>query len=335
MHRPYQPGDVRKVGMILESELVQKIEEAKGRLDKSKIPDFVLQVRAAVHKQARDQAAVLDEDNREREREVIASYDKAWDYLLENYQGKITLDLLLEAGGRIEPKLANEERAHIRDRSCVMKGMRYRPPTDQVRIQRDLDRMFEVLEESNLHPVEYAAYSHFHLVRIQPLLNGNKRTASILMNAHLWHHNLAPISLPSSERGIYIALFSGACAGFEEKQSQGESALAYRNFEFQQQGFFTYLGSKVLSNLKCAEKQLFAVPRYVVTMPHSTPGELYTTKGRIDSWFRHLTRSHHLSLDKKAHSIHVIGDIPYESLQELVEKKNGHNGKYQIITAKP
>ncbi len=57
-----------------------------------------------------------------------------------------------------------------------------------------------------LHPVEYAAHLHLTLVTIHPFIDGNGRTARLLMNLGLLQHGYAITIIPPIMRQHYMAL---------------------------------------------------------------------------------------------------------------------------------
>ena len=59
-------------------------------------------------------------------------------------------------------------------------------------------------EEKSLHPVELAAEAHYRLVTIHPFIDGNGRTARLLMNFILTIHGYIPAIIQKDERLAYI-----------------------------------------------------------------------------------------------------------------------------------
>ncbi len=56
----------------------------------------------------------------------------------------------------------------------------------------------------NLHPIELAAMAHYKLVTIHPFIDGNGRTARLLMNLILMKSGYAPAIIRKKDRLIYI-----------------------------------------------------------------------------------------------------------------------------------
>ena len=76
-----------------------------------------------------------------------------------------------------------------------------------------------ITTESNLHPVELAAEAHYQLVTIHPFVDGNGRTARLLMNLILMQHGFPPALIRKRDRLRYI--------GSLEKAQLGGSKDAY------------------------------------------------------------------------------------------------------------
>ncbi len=78
----------------------------------------------------------------------------------------------------------------------------------------------EITAEKDKHPVELAAQAHYQLVTIHPFVDGNGRTARLLMNLILMQHGYPPALIRTRDRMKYI---SGL-----EKAQLGGSDLDYQ-----------------------------------------------------------------------------------------------------------
>lgn len=68
-------------------------------------------------------------------------------------------------------------------------------------------------EETKLHPVEYSALAHFKLVDIHPFIDGNGRTARLLMNLILMRAGFPPAIVNMEDRQKYYRALDAAHAG--------------------------------------------------------------------------------------------------------------------------
>ena len=67
--------------------------------------------------------------------------------------------------------------------------------------------------KKNIHPVDLAAEAHYRLVTIHPFIDGNGRTARLLMNLILMCHGYPPAIIRKNERGKYLDALEKAQTG--------------------------------------------------------------------------------------------------------------------------
>lgn len=58
-------------------------------------------------------------------------------------------------------------------------------------------------EALRLHPVKYAALAHYKLVFVHPFVDGNGRTARLLMNLLLMRVGYPPVIVRKQDRALY------------------------------------------------------------------------------------------------------------------------------------
>ncbi len=72
------------------------------------------------------------------------------------------------------------------------------------------DFLFWLQKNSEMHPLLLAAEAHYRLVSIHPFIDGNGRTARLLMNLILLKHGYTPAVIKMSERKRYIEAIESA-----------------------------------------------------------------------------------------------------------------------------
>lgn len=74
------------------------------------------------------------------------------------------------------------------------------------KVQNLMDEFFSWLKkETKLHAVEFAAEAHYRLVTIHPFIDGNGRTARLLMNMILMMRGFPPAIIRKNDRLTYIS----------------------------------------------------------------------------------------------------------------------------------
>ncbi|XP_065833784.1 protein adenylyltransferase Fic-like isoform X2 [Oscarella lobularis] len=119
------------------------------------------------------------------------------------YKGRIDLDdillLHLYVFGRVQPNQAGHFRA-----GQVFVGNFKPPPPDAVPgYMRQFSEWLESSEARALHPIARAAMEHYKLVWIHPFVDGNGRTARLLMNLRLMQNGYPPVIVKVEERHEY------------------------------------------------------------------------------------------------------------------------------------
>ena len=72
-------------------------------------------------------------------------------------------------------------------------------------------------EDQPLHPVHLAAEAHYRLVTIHPFIDGNGRTARLLMNLILLMHGYPPAIIQVKDRHLYLSSLEKAQTGGSKK----------------------------------------------------------------------------------------------------------------------
>lgn len=119
---------------------------------------------------------------------------------------EITLIEVLEIHRLILAKINDQEAGKLRKVEVFIRGSRYLPPHPRKvpQLTNNFDRWLK--KKKNIHPVEEAALAHFKLVKIHPFVDGNGRTARLLMNLILMQKGFPPIVILTQERFKYFDL---------------------------------------------------------------------------------------------------------------------------------
>jgi len=111
--------------------------------------------------------------------------------------------------GHADPYIAGEFRS-----SQVFIGHHIPPdPSDVDEFMKGFEDWINSPETLKLHPVEFAALAHYRLVFIHPFLDGNGRTARLLMNFILMRHGIPPVSIEVQDRWVYYETLTQANEG--------------------------------------------------------------------------------------------------------------------------
>lgn len=117
--------------------------------------------------------------------------------------------------------------------NMTISGARHVPP-DALHVAEQMEA-FVAWHESHrsvLHPVELAARMHVDFVKIHPFVDGNGRTARLLMNLDLMRAGFPPVVLPVEMRlAYYEALDSAHMKGDYSPFIQMAADLAEKSFE--------------------------------------------------------------------------------------------------------
>lgn len=86
----------------------------------------------------------------------------------------------------------NKERGLLRTRPVRISGTDYIPPKDIFEIQEKLSQII-ILQNKIENPLEKAIFLHCNLARLQPFIDGNKRTARLVESIVLMQNDIVPI----------------------------------------------------------------------------------------------------------------------------------------------
>ncbi len=118
-----------------------------------------------------------------------------------------------------------------RQQNVLISGAGFRPP-DFLHIREHMQAFLKWHASSRLHPVERAARVHADFVNIHPFVDGNGRTARLLMNLELVKAGYPVVIIPVEERAAYYGnLDIIAVQGNYEPFARQLCALVEKAFE--------------------------------------------------------------------------------------------------------
>ncbi|WDE97546.1 Fic family protein [Lentisphaera profundi] len=86
--------------------------------------------------------------------------------------------------------------------NVMISGADHIPP-DHYDVALQMSELIETYKNSNVHPIERAARLHTDFVKVHPFIDGNGRTARLLMNFELMRAGYLPVIITASERFTY------------------------------------------------------------------------------------------------------------------------------------
>lgn len=89
--------------------------------------------------------------------------------------------------------VSNEETGNLRNRAVRISGTMYIPPKDLTEIRQELNRILNE-QDSYENPLEKAVFLHCNLARLQPFIDGNKRTARMIESVAMMNADLIPVN---------------------------------------------------------------------------------------------------------------------------------------------
>jgi Fic family protein len=115
----------------------------------------------------------------------------------------ISLKEILSIHGLILKAIDDDNSGRIRNVAVRISGSMVVLP-NYVKVPQLLEEFIDWLENSEEHPVTKAALAHYKLVTIHPFIDGNGRTARLLMNLILIQNGYPPAIILPKDRLKYI-----------------------------------------------------------------------------------------------------------------------------------
>ncbi len=139
---------------------------------------------------------------------------KAYDYMLSVARSDdlvFTEEMLCKLHRLFYSGIDGERAGRYRAHQVFISGTEYVPP-DAEKVPALMHAFAAELNQKkeSLHPVLFAAFAHRRLVDIHPFVDGNGRTARLLINLILVNKGYCVISIPPVWRHAYIAALIAA-----------------------------------------------------------------------------------------------------------------------------
>jgi Fic family protein len=148
--------------------------------------------------------------------EAIGHSD-AFDLLYRLAQGDVITELdILELHRLFYYRIDPEHAGKYRERNVIITGTDYLPPSASALPAAMAEFVAEIPFLHEKHPVIYAALLHLKLVTIHPFVDGNGRSARLLMNLALLQSGYPITIIPPVQRSDYIAALRESNRGNNE-----------------------------------------------------------------------------------------------------------------------
>lgn len=145
-----------------------------------------------------------------------SNHAQALDWVKEQISRKphaLTMSDILHLHNVILKGIDDHHAGHLRSVAVRISGSRAIMPNPR-KVPDLMDGFVEWLQSpNNLHPAEFAAEAHYRLVSIHPFVDGNGRTARLLMNMVLMMLGYPPAIIRKRDRLAYISALEQAQTG--------------------------------------------------------------------------------------------------------------------------
>jgi len=131
----------------------------------------------------------------------------------EKKRNELTIQDILDIHKMILKKIDDTNTGRLRNTPVRISGSTTVLP-NPLKVPELMDEFIYWLQSTNDHPVQVAAEAHYKLVTIHPFVDGNGRTARLLMNFVLIQAGFPPAIIKKEERNRYLnALETGQTKG--------------------------------------------------------------------------------------------------------------------------
>lgn len=155
-----------------------------------------------------------------------------------------------EIAGKITPELySGETTAKYRETSTRITGASVMPPYPEKLIRYEIPAFISSLKRQFecpkiINKVESAIFSHLHVARMHPFIDGNGRTARVLQNVILYHSYVPPPVIETGERMMYYSLLDKAVSDMDTRKALGKHGVTEGEHLF-----YNFIGGKINASL--------------------------------------------------------------------------------------
>ena len=152
-----------------------------------------------------------------REHLEVINHKEAIEFLEElvQYNNELTEMDIKNIHAIVLKGIDNENAGRYRIENVIISGASHIPP-DAIIVPESMEKLIYRYDEwkEKYHPIIVAALLHAEFVKIHPFIDGNGRTARLLMNFEVMKNGYPPIIIKNEERHKYYdALDVGALTG--------------------------------------------------------------------------------------------------------------------------
>ncbi|MEK6556881.1 MAG: Fic family protein [Candidatus Margulisiibacteriota bacterium] len=155
-----------------------------------------------------------------REHQEALGHSDAFDFLYDIAKGKTINEQDVNQLHHLFYHRIDEANAGAyRKQNVVISGTTYTPPKYN-EIPSQMEALYDSISglQKMLHPIEFAAKLHLEFVRIHPYIDGNGRTARLLMNLAFMQNNYSITIIPPILRSKYIEFIRLAQTGDKDER---------------------------------------------------------------------------------------------------------------------
>lgn len=140
-----------------------------------------------------------------REIYEVTNHKKAFDYVTKCVQEGKSLDerILKDIHAILMENIFTG--GIYRDVGVYITGAAHTPPAPDEMYRQIKDFYVDLEKNREMDPITLAAWTHGEFVRIHPFIDGNGRTARMIMNYQLMFHDFLPVSISKEDRLPYFS----------------------------------------------------------------------------------------------------------------------------------